>query len=178
MQWEAELGHFNARSSTNLGQPDLSDPVLEVVGLEVTLSPAQPEQLAGDPGPTTDSNASVIPVPPSLLDFITMSRGAEPVQMLEGVIPSNPLSFVCILSKLVATDILPTPPPSCRRRSPPVSLSFHITHLTKKAFRRAPVVVAAQNPLMMKLSLSKDGQLEAVDFEKYVHMFEEGLSER
>jgi hypothetical protein len=88
------------------------------------------------------------------------------------------LSFVCILSKLAATDILPTPPPRCRRRSPPLSLSFHSTRLAKKAFCRAPVVVAAQNLLMMKLGLSKDEQLEVVDFEKYVHMFEEGLSER
>jgi hypothetical protein len=39
-------------------------------------------------------------------------------------------------------------------------------------------VVTAQNLLMKKLGLSGEGQLEAVDFEKYVKMFEDELSKR
>jgi hypothetical protein len=38
-------------------------------------------------------------------------------------------------------------------------------------------VAAGQNVLMKKLDISVEGQLEAVDFKKYVNLFKEGLTE-
>jgi hypothetical protein len=38
-------------------------------------------------------------------------------------------------------------------------------------------VVAAQNILSRKLDLSREGQLEAADFEKYIKLFNNGLME-
>jgi hypothetical protein len=74
---------------------------------------------------------------------------------------------------------LSTAPPRRRKKAPALaSLPCHITRLVKKAFHRAPAVAAAQNLLMKKLGLSWEGPLVATDFERYVHMFNEGLSER
>jgi hypothetical protein len=43
---------------------------------------------------------------------------------------------------------------------------------------RTPAAVVAQNVPMKKLSISGKGQLQSSDFERYMQMFKEGLSER
>jgi hypothetical protein len=111
--------------------------------------------------------------------FVNMSRRAELAHMIKGVILTIPTSFVCVLSKPVATYALATPPPRRQKKASGLtSLPRRSTWLTKKAFHRAPAVVAAQNLLMKKLGLSNEGQLEAIDFERYLSMFNDGLSER
>jgi hypothetical protein len=96
--------------------------------------------------------------------------------MVDGVIPSSPLPFIHVLSKPVASTGLATPPPRRRRRAPIlVTLPRRSSRLAKKAFHCGSAVAATQNVLMKKLGLSRDGQFEAVDFEKYVHMFNEGM---
>jgi hypothetical protein len=97
--------------------------------------------------------------------------------MLDGVIPSSPMSFVHVLSKPVASQELATPLPRRRRRTPgPTTLSCCSSRLAKKAFHLTPALATAQNVLMKKLGLSIEGKLEAVDFERYVCLFNEGLS--
>jgi hypothetical protein len=49
--------------------------------------------------------------------------------------------------------------------------------LAKKACGHTPAVAAAQNMLMKKLGITKAQQLEATDFERYLKLFKEGLSE-
>jgi hypothetical protein len=43
---------------------------------------------------------------------------------------------------------------------------------------RMPTVAAAQNVLMRKLGVTDDGELQSSDFEKYLQMFREGLTEQ
>jgi hypothetical protein len=50
------------------------------------------------------------------------------------------------------------------------------SRLAKKAYHHALAVAATQNVLLKKLGLSQDEQLQAVDFEKYICLFDEGLS--
>jgi hypothetical protein len=59
----------------------------------------------------------------------------------------------------------------------PLTLPRHSSRLAKKAMHRTPTVVAAQNVLMRKLGISGE-ELEPSDFEKYLQMFREGLSDR
>jgi hypothetical protein len=56
-------------------------------------------------------------------------------------------------------------------------LLWHSARLAKKAFHHALAVAVAQNVLMKKLDLLREGQLEAVDFEKYANLFNDGLTE-
>jgi hypothetical protein len=47
----------------------------------------------------------------------------------------------------------------------------------KKAMGRTPTVAAAHNILMKKLGLAQGPQLQSTDFEQYLQLFAEGLSE-
>jgi hypothetical protein len=178
MQWEVELGHPHLF----MGYHSLSKLVLESVGFSVGLLPGQLDRALVVSGPVVDSNST----PPPSLDpasdsppaFVNTSRRAELAHMIKGVILTIPTSFVCVLSKPVATYALATPPPRRQKKASGLtSLPRRSTWLTKKAFHRSPAVVAAQNLLMKKLGLSNEGQLEAIDFERYLSMFNDGLSE-
>jgi hypothetical protein len=118
MLLEAELGCIDTWLSLHLGQQSLLDPVLESVEFKVGQEPAHPVELASDRGQPADSNSAAIPAPLSPTNFVNTSRGAEPMQMLEGVIPASPSSFVRVLLKPVTSDILPLPPQRHRRRAP------------------------------------------------------------
>jgi hypothetical protein len=87
--------------------------------------------------------------------------------MMEGVIPSSPTSFIQVLSKPVANQALATT----------LSTPHHSNRLAKKAFHYTLVLAMVQNVLMKKLGISSRGQLEATDFDKYIQMFKEGMSE-
>jgi hypothetical protein len=137
MLLEAELGRRSTRPSPHLGQQSLLDPVLESVGFEVGLEPAHPVELASNQGQPADSNAAAVLVPPSLLDFVNTSRGVELVQMLEGVIPSSPSSFVRVLSKPVASNVLPT---SSKTQAPCAGPSNLATNAAPDSRRRHPTV--------------------------------------
>jgi hypothetical protein len=99
--------------------------------------------------------------------------------MVDGVIPSSPLAFVRVPSEEVANAGLATPPPHrCQRAPVPASLPCCNSRLAKKVFHRTSVVTTAQNMLMKKLGLSNKDQLQSIDFEKYIQLFDEGLMER
>jgi hypothetical protein len=50
------------------------------------------------------------------------------------------------------------------------------SRLAKKALQHTPVVAIVQNVLMHKMGVSTGQQLESADFDKYLKLFEEGLS--
>jgi hypothetical protein len=88
--------------------------------------------------------------------------------MVEGVIPSSLMSFIQVLSKPVANQVLATT----------LSTPHRSNCLAKKAFHCTLVLATVQNVLMKKLGISSGGQLEATDFDKYIQMFKEGMPER
>jgi hypothetical protein len=49
--------------------------------------------------------------------------------------------------------------------------------VAKIAHSRTPAVAAAQNVLMKKLGISSEPQLDAADFERYISIFENGLTD-
>jgi hypothetical protein len=161
--------------------------VFKSVGFDIDTVAAQQEPIAPSMAEVPSfSNAKVVPTPasPSMAAPLPESperlvktiRGAKSAQMLEGIIPSSPSSFVRVLSKLIVNHGLATPPHR-RRRAPAITLlPWCSAQLAKKVFHRAPVVAATQNVLMKKLDLSREGQLEAIDFERYVNLFNNGLT--
>jgi hypothetical protein len=58
------------------------------------------------------------------------------------------------------------------------SLPHRSSRLARKALSYTPTVTMAQNVSMKKLGLSWDGQLQTTDFDNYICLFDEGLSER
>jgi hypothetical protein len=60
----------------------------------------------------------------------------------------------------------------------PSMLHRRKSRLTKKAMQCTPTVVAPQNVLMRKLGVTGEGEMQSSDFEKYLQMFREGLTER
>jgi hypothetical protein len=113
MMWEEELGQSNDQPPPHLGQDTLLDPIMESVGFEVGQQLAQFQPASNGP---TDLNVMAALAPTSPPDFVNTSIGAEPVQMLEGVILSSPSSFVHVLSKPVASKKFDHPPPPSRRK--------------------------------------------------------------
>jgi hypothetical protein len=57
-------------------------------------------------------------------------------------------------------------------------LPHHSIRLARKALSYALAVTMAQNVSMKKLGLSWDGQLQTTDFDNYICLFDEGLSEQ
>jgi hypothetical protein len=49
--------------------------------------------------------------------------------------------------------------------------------ITKKSGCRMPAVAVAQNLLLKKLGLAQGSQVEATEFERYLNLFKDGLSE-
>jgi hypothetical protein len=86
------------------------------------------------------------------------------MSMQEGFISSSLVSFERALSK--------------PRTPAPSTLPRRSSRLTKKAMHRTPTVAATQNVLMRKLAVTDDGELQSSDFEKYLQMFREGLTEQ
>jgi hypothetical protein len=85
------------------------------------------------PWPIRQFNSLGRSVKPSPLAFVNTTRGAEPSQMIDGVIPSSPSAFIHVLSKSVASTVLATPPPQHQSRAPiPVSLPHRSSQLAKK----------------------------------------------
>jgi hypothetical protein len=142
-------------------QPTCVQPTIDVPSVldPPTVTPSVLSFDATHDTPTADtdlgerSNREVVLSPHR---FVTTMRGSSPGSMLVGVIPSNP----------------------GRRRSKARMINvapWHSARLAKKARSRTPAVAAAQNVLMKKLGISKERQLETVDFERYITIFEKVL---
>jgi hypothetical protein len=64
----------------------------------------------------------------------------------------------------------------CRAKAVQVAVPRRSARLAKKAIQCTPVLAAVQNLLMHKLGLSTSQRLQTADFDKYLKLFEEGLS--
>jgi hypothetical protein len=102
-----------------------------------------------------------------------------PDGLQDGIIPSSLTSFVQLLSRHLPEPTLQTPPPRrrCQSRVAPVSAPHRSARLAKKAINRPPAVVVAQNLLMHKLGLSAGKEASTEDFDRYIKMFANDLSE-
>jgi hypothetical protein len=72
--------------------------------------------------------------------------------------------------------VLPTPPLLQRPRNVTISIPRQSSRVAKKARRRTLAVAAAQNALMRNLGLTADSQSDTDTFDKYVKLFNEGLT--
>jgi hypothetical protein len=96
--------------------------------------------------------------------------------MEEGIIPTGPSAFARWVSKPLQIPGIPCTPGRHRTKiSAPVSAPRLASK--KKARSRIPAVAAAQNVLMKMLGISSEPHLEAADFECYINIFDEGLTE-
>jgi hypothetical protein len=97
---EAHAAQIKDSSPTGVHGPSVSG----LLGLSVSYPPAH--------SVTQDSN--VVPLSPSPVapasSFINIERGAKPVSMQEGFIPSSLISFECALSKPLRPTVIATPP--------------------------------------------------------------------
>ncbi|OEL17370.1 hypothetical protein BAE44_0021611 [Dichanthelium oligosanthes] len=93
--------------------------------------------------------------------------------------PTSPAAFAQALRKPLGDSILqpPLPPRRPRNRAPPAASPCRSNRLARKALHRTPSLLAAQNILMHKMGLSGHSQLESSDFDRYVKIFKNGLSE-
>jgi hypothetical protein len=99
--------------------------------------------------------------------------------MQDGVIPTSRTSFACQVTRPLQDPVLPSTPGhhGSRLNVAPPSAPRRSTWLAKKARSRAPALVAAHNVVMKKLCISTEPSLEMVDFERYINLFNDGLTE-
>jgi hypothetical protein len=128
-----------------------------------------------------DEDATVRASPNNLsptASFINMVRGTSPSMLELGVIPTSPVSFRHkVTQPLPASVSTSAPIRRHARRTPSASAPRCSAHLVKKAMGRSPAVATVQNILMEKLGLAQGPQLQSADFERYLQLFVEGLSE-
>jgi hypothetical protein len=111
--------------------------------------------------------------------FVTMSQGSTPDHIPVGHIPSSPSVFLQQLSRPSApTPLLSslTHHKSCKALATG-TVPRQSSRLVKKAQNRAPVMAATQNVLMRKLDLASSTHIETDDFNRYLQLFNQGLSE-
>jgi exonuclease III len=112
----------------------------------------------------------------SELEGVNTRHGAEPVGLLQGVILTSPSSFKLRMSKLIPAPVISSQPHRHRAKVVQVALPRRSTRLVKKAMQDTPAVVTTQNVLMLKLGLSTGQQLQTANLDKYLKLFQEGLS--
>jgi hypothetical protein len=137
--------------------------------------------LTSDQGPKV---GHIIPPPlasPLPVDacFVTTMRGGSPWSMQSGSIPTSPTAFMHVMTKPLQPLALPSSPPrhhSCRLLDL-TSTPCHCNRIAKKAGQWTPAMGAAQNLLLKKIGLSQGSQVAMIDFESYLNMLKDGLTE-
>ncbi|OEL22976.1 hypothetical protein BAE44_0016005, partial [Dichanthelium oligosanthes] len=153
--------------------------------------PMLDESQLGWEGAPLSTAADLLPVThcpsPILSDGLgSVAEGASPAGL--GIVaedaspPAAPMdlaSFSQAVRKPLGPSILQSPPPlrRPRRRAALQAPPRRSSRLARKAVRRTPALVAAQNLLMRKLRLSGEAQLETANFDRYIQLFQNGLSE-
>jgi hypothetical protein len=89
----------------------------------------------------------------------------------------DPSAFGQLISRPLGDLELASPPHRCRPPPPPALASQHSARLAKKSCNHTTAIVAAQNVLIRKLGLVLGSQMDTMTFEKYLKLFQEGLSE-
>ncbi|OEL17342.1 hypothetical protein BAE44_0021639 [Dichanthelium oligosanthes] len=92
-------------------------------------------------------------------------------------IPDSPAAFAQAVLKPLANPVLPLPLRRPRKKILPSAPPRRSNRLAKKALHRTPTLVAAQNVLIRKLGLARDSQIETGDYDRYVQLYKDGLSE-
>jgi hypothetical protein len=162
--------------------PSVHNPTMEFMQVEISTTAS-----AERPSPSSSARQAQMPWPqpasmPRVPDsqFVNSTRGASPSSMVDGAIPGSSTSFVHMISSpMPPTSQMLQPPPRRhrRRRSPPASLPWRGRRLAAKARSGLPTVTATQNLLMRKLGVATDTHIESADFERYIDLFLDGLSE-
>lgn len=142
--------------------------ILEDTGRPYTSEPALESVLFPDATATVAS-----PPPPQ----VNTQRGSTTASMVEGLIPTSPSAFEAAVTTSVPMPTCTTPRRRRTRPMNPPQAPRRSTRLAKKASRRTPAAVAAQNVLMKKLNITKDAPPEANDIGAYITAFRNGLTE-
>jgi hypothetical protein len=100
-------------------------------------------------------------------------------QMKDRPIVSLPSDFLQqVMRTFSSTPLLSTPSRHKRHRAPPSGIAPRRSdRLAEKARNRPPAVAAAQNVLMQKLGLASSAHIETADYDRYLELFDQGLSE-
>jgi hypothetical protein len=146
--------------------PGLTLPVLEPIFFK--NGPEMPPLSPARPSPTQQSRPST--------PFVTTMRGEPPTSSEEVLHPVDVASFTELISPPLEAPALRSPPRRCRTKPPPASAPRHSSRLAKKAISWTPAVAAAQNVLIQKLGLGTGPQVDSAVFEKYLNLFQEGLT--
>jgi hypothetical protein len=93
--------------------------------------------------------------------------------------PGNLAPFMQKVSTPIPTiALLSAPPYRCHRRNlVPASVPHRSSCLANKAHNRLSVDVVVQNILMRKVGLVTQTHVEMTDFDQYLNLLKEGLSE-
>jgi hypothetical protein len=155
-----------------------SDPYCYVLGsTDATMMDARRHMVAG----TALVRESEDQMHVAVVDdrFVTTARGSAPDRMPDGPIPSSPSDFLQqVMRTLNSTPLLSTPSRRKRHRAPPSgTVPRRSSRPAKKARNWAPAVAAAQNVLMWKLGLASSAHIETADYDRYLELFDQGLSE-
>ncbi|OEL37854.1 hypothetical protein BAE44_0001127 [Dichanthelium oligosanthes] len=182
---DVELCCFDREPSSISLSASVPDPMLfeSQLSLEGSfLAPSSPSEEALPVAETPAPALSLSPTPAASSQTAVVAsttRGASLEPLLPVSVPTDLPSFAQALRKPLGPSVLPSPPPLRRPRHRAALLAppHRSSRLAKKAVCRTPSLIAAQNLLMRKLGLSGDSQLESGDFDRYIQMFKNGLTE-
>jgi hypothetical protein len=175
-------GRERSAASDVVITPDAVHPTLEMVLFQdpgPMPHDASPCDEAFQPTPDEAApNRSPAAVAAAEASFVNATRGASPSMLETGVIPISPVSFRAKVAKHLPSPVAPSPlSHHCARRTMLTSVPRRSARLARKAMGRTPAVAAAQNILRKKLGLAEGPQLQYTDFERYLKLFVEGLSD-
>jgi hypothetical protein len=97
--------------------------------------------------------------------------------MQAGRLPSSPNALCAAISKPLPAAVGAFQPLRRWVRQTSIAPPRRSVRLAKKAGRRVPTVAAAQNVLMKRLGLVAEQHVESDDFNTYINLFRDGLSE-
>jgi hypothetical protein len=199
MSLEVEAGWLKAEARpTVLSISGLAQPILEAVTYEEENVPPSLSLCLVPPCQSTAGEISRcdVPEPKSALNnaghcsrnhnpdvdpstsgmFVMMSRGEPQSSTLPDAM--DPTAFAQLVAMSLGKAELASTPRRRRTKPPSSSAPWRNVRLAKKACNRTPAIVAAQNMLIHKLGLASGLQMDTTNFEKYIALFQGGLSEK
>jgi hypothetical protein len=97
--------------------------------------------------------------------------------MQAGGLPSSPNALCAAVSKPLPAAVGALQPLRRWVRQTSIAPPRRSVRLAKKASHRVPTVAVAQNILMKRLGLVAEQHVESDDFNTYINLFRDGLSE-